>query len=83
MPTLNGIEAAHQISRLVPAAKILIISQNSDAEVIAAALSDGAKGYVLKQDAVQELLPAVESVMRGQRFISTGVTPPRTTPPVA
>jgi DNA-binding NarL/FixJ family response regulator len=83
MPTLNGIEAAHQLSRLVPAAKILIISQNSDAEVIAAALSDGAKGYVLKQDAVQELLPAVESVMRGQRFISTGVTPPRTTPPVA
>jgi DNA-binding NarL/FixJ family response regulator len=83
MPTLNGIEAAHQISRLVPAAKILIISQNSDAEVIAAALSDGAKGYVLKQDAVQELLPAVESVMRGQRFVSTGVTPPHTTPPVA
>jgi DNA-binding NarL/FixJ family response regulator len=83
MPTLNGIEAAHQLSRLVPAAKILIISQNSDAEVIAAALSDGAKGYVLKQDAVQELLPAVESVMRGQRFVSTGVTPPHTTPPVA
>ena len=74
MPTLNGIEAAHRISRLVPAAKILFISQDSDAEVIAAALSNGAKGYVLKLDAVRELLLAVESVLQGQRFISAGIT---------
>jgi DNA-binding NarL/FixJ family response regulator len=44
MPTLNGIEAAHRISKLVPAAKILFISQDSDPEVIAAALGNGAKG---------------------------------------
>jgi DNA-binding NarL/FixJ family response regulator len=72
MPTLNGIEAAHQISRLVPAAKILFISQDSDSEVIAAALSNGAKGYVFKLDAARDLLLAVESVLRGQRFISAG-----------
>src|ERR1700751_5540895 len=83
MPTLNGIEAAHRISQLVPAAKILFISQDMDAEVIAAALGNGAKGYVFKLDALRELLLAVESVLRGQRFISTGVTPPHTTPPVA
>jgi DNA-binding NarL/FixJ family response regulator len=81
MPTLNGIEAAQRISRLVPSAKILFISQESDEEVIATALSDGAKGYVLKADAGQELLPAVESVLRGQRFTSAGVTQLRAIPP--
>ena len=82
LPTLNGVEAAHRISNLVPGATILFLSQETDAEVVAAALSNGARGYVLKLDAILELLPAVESVLRGQRFISTGVTPPHTTPPV-
>ncbi len=82
LPTLSGIEAAHRISKLVPSATVLFLSQEIDADVVAAALSNGAGGYVLKLDAIQELLPAVESVLRGQRFISTGVTPPHTTPPV-
>jgi DNA-binding NarL/FixJ family response regulator len=82
LPALNGIEAAHRISRLVPSATVLFLSQENDADVVATALSNGARGYVLKLDANRELLPAVESVLRGQRFISTGVTPPRTTPPV-
>jgi two-component system nitrate/nitrite response regulator NarL len=81
LPTLNGIEAAHRISMLVPSATVLFLSQENDADVIATALSNGA-GYVLKLDTNRELLPAVESVLRGQRFISTGVTSPHTTPPV-
>jgi DNA-binding NarL/FixJ family response regulator len=76
MPALNGIEAAHRISRLVPAAKILFVSQENDADVVSAALSNGAKGYVLKLDANRELLPAVESILRGKDFISTGVPKP-------
>ena len=81
LPTLNGIEAAHRISMLIPSATVLFLSQENDADVIATALSNGA-GYVLKLDTNRELLPAVESVLRGQRFISTGVTSPHTTPPV-
>ncbi len=83
LPTLNGIEAAHQISRLVPAAKILFVSQNSDAEVIRAALGNGAKGYVRKQNAQTDLLTAVEAVLRGDRFVSRGLhtdESPRTKP---
>jgi len=79
LPTLDGVEAAHRISNVVPSATILFLSQETDADVVAAALSNGAGGYVLKLDANRELLPAVESVLRGQRFISTGVTP-HTTP---
>ena len=73
LPTLNGIEAAHRISRLVPAAKILFVSQNNDADVVTAALSNGAKGYVRKQNAQTDLLPAVEAVLRGDRFVSRGL----------
>ena len=73
LPTLNGIEAAHRISRLVPAAKILFVSQNNDADVVTAALSNGAKGYVRKESAQTDLLPAIEAVLRGDRFVSRGL----------
>jgi DNA-binding NarL/FixJ family response regulator len=73
LPTLNGIEAAHRISRLVPAAKILFVSQENDADVVAAALSNGAKGYLRKQNAGLELLSAVEAVLQGDRFVSEGL----------
>ena len=69
-PRLNGIEAAHEISRLVPDAKILFISQNSDADVVEVALNNGAKAYLCKHDANTEVLPAVEAVLRGQNFVS-------------
>jgi DNA-binding NarL/FixJ family response regulator len=68
--TLNGFEAAHRISRLVPAAKILFVSQDNDTDIVAAALSNGAKGYLLKQNINSELLPAVEAVLRGDHFVS-------------
>ena len=80
--TLNGIEAAHQISRLVPTATILFLSQNNDADLVAMALSNGAKGYVLKLDATRELLPAVDAVLRGERFASSSLTQPGANPPL-
>lgn len=50
------------------------MTQQNDADVVAAALSNGAKAYVLKGDANRELLPAVEAVLQGKKFISSGVT---------
>jgi len=59
MPTLDGIEAAKRLSKLVPDAKILFVTQENDADVMALALSNGAKGLVLKVNASWELVPAV------------------------
>jgi len=73
LPTLSGIEAACRISRVAPAAKVLFVSQNHDADVVTAALSNGAKGYVRKENAKKDLLPAVEAVLRGDRFVSRGL----------
>ena len=73
LPGLNGIEAAHSISRLIPTATILFVSQISDADVVQEALSNGAKGYVWKQDAGKDLLPAVEAALRSAHFVSSGI----------
>ena len=73
LPGLNGIEAASRILRLVPGAKVLFVNHSNDADVVTAALSDGAKGYVRKENAKTDLLPAVETVLRGDRFVSRGL----------
>src|SRR4051812_5196078 len=70
LPKLNGIEAARQISKVLPNAKILFVSQHNDPDVVAAAFRGGAKGYVHKLDVPNELLPAVQAVLRGEHFSS-------------
>jgi DNA-binding NarL/FixJ family response regulator len=74
LPTLNGIEAARQIRKLAPKAKIIFLSQESSDDVIQEALSLGALGYVVKTLAGRELLPAVKAVLEGKQFVSRGVT---------
>ena len=73
LPHLNGIEAAKRIRQVVPGTKILFLTVHSDAEVVRAALSSGAKGYLLKADARSELWPAIEAVLRGDEFVSSGL----------
>jgi DNA-binding NarL/FixJ family response regulator len=74
LPVLNGIEAGVRISALVPDTSILFVTQQSDPDVVGAALNNGAKGYVLKVNASWELLPAVEAVLQGRRFVGSDVT---------
>jgi DNA-binding NarL/FixJ family response regulator len=71
LPSLNGIEAARQIRKLVPESKIIFLSQESSAEVVQEALGLGAWGYVVKTRVGSELLHALESVISGKRFVSS------------
>ena len=73
LPTLNGIEAARRIRTLSPNSKILFVTQESSPDLVQAALEIGTLGYVVKSDATGELLPAVEAVLRGQRFVSSSL----------
>jgi DNA-binding NarL/FixJ family response regulator len=73
LPKLNGIEAAKRIRQVAPATKILFLTLNSEAEVVQAALSNGGQGYVLKTDAESELLPAIETVLQGKQYVSSGL----------
>jgi two-component system nitrate/nitrite response regulator NarL len=73
LPNLNGLEAANRIRQVAPSAKILFLTQNNDKDIVRAALSSGAQGYVLKTDAGSELLPAVAGVLGGDDFVSSGI----------
>jgi DNA-binding NarL/FixJ family response regulator len=71
LPTLNGIEAARRIRQLSPNSKILFVTQEFSVEVLEEAFSLGASGYLLKFDAVRELLLAVDAVLRDERYIGS------------
>ena len=73
LPTLHGIEAARRIREVSPSSKILFVSDNRSADIAAEALSTGAGGYVVKSDAGTELVPAVEAVLGGKRFVSASL----------
>ena len=70
LPTLHGIEAARLIREVSPKSKILFLSENRSRDIAREALQTGALGYVVKSDAARDLLPAVEAVLEGRRFIS-------------
>jgi len=70
LPTLSGIDAARQIRALSPRSKILFLSENRSPEITEEALHTGAGGYVVKSNAASDLIPAVEAVLHGKRFVS-------------
>ena len=73
LPSLNGLEAAKRILQVAPHAKIIFLTTNSDRDVTRAALSAGEQGYVLKTNAARELLTAVQKVLGGENFVSSGI----------
>ena len=56
-----------------PSSKIIFLSQNSNLDVVRAAFGTGGSGYVLKTDAGDELLPAVDAVLGGKQFVSSSL----------
>jgi len=72
LPTLNGIQAARRIRKLSPNSKILFFTQNCSREIAQGALGTGANGYLLKSDTA-DLPSAVETVLRGEQFVSERV----------
>jgi two-component system nitrate/nitrite response regulator NarL len=75
LPKLNGIDAAHEIRKLAPKSKIIFVSQESSPDLVQEALNVvAARGYVVKTRAASDLLPAVEAVLEGGEFVSTGLS---------
>jgi len=73
MPDLNGIEAARQISSLLPAIRLLALSMHADKRFVAGMLKAGATGYLLKDCDRGELLSAIRSVFAGGTYLSPAV----------
>jgi DNA-binding NarL/FixJ family response regulator len=74
MPNMSGIEAAQRISALLPQTAIVILSMHSDEGYVLRALKAGAKGYVLKDSAENDLIGAIKAVGEGKAFFSPEIS---------
>jgi len=74
MPVLNGPEATRQIKKLFPQVKVVVLTVHSTEEYIFQILRAGASGYVVKQAAVSELVQAIQTVHRGDSFLSPSIS---------
>ena len=74
MPLLNGIEAARQIKKAWPEAKLLFLTMHDDSFYLREALQTGASGYLLKGSAAEELIPAIEAVLKGGLYLSEAIS---------
>ena len=74
MPNLNGIEAARQITEKHPETAIVMLSMHSDEGYVLRALKAGARAYLLKDSAEEDLARAIEAVRDGKSFFSPAVS---------
>jgi DNA-binding NarL/FixJ family response regulator len=73
MPALNGLEATRRMADRAPAAAVVILSMHSSPDLIREAFVAGARGYLLKESAGDEVVKAVHAVAAGRRFLGDGV----------
>lgn len=75
MPPPDGIQLTRQITNLYPEVKVLILTMHKEEEYLAPAMSAGAAGYLLKDDAASELIPAIRLIRAGCVYISSQFRP--------
>lgn len=73
MPELNGVEATRRIRKEVPESQVLVLTMHDSEQLIRELLRAGALGYVLKTDAAQDLIRALQSLSEGRPFFTSPV----------
>jgi DNA-binding NarL/FixJ family response regulator len=74
LPELNGLDATRQILKESPRTEVVVLTMHHSEELARNALQAGARGYVLKSDADQNLIAAVESLRQHKPFLTSAVT---------
>lgn len=74
MPNLRGIEAVREIRKEYPDLKVLILTMHKDRSYLHQAISAGADGYLLKEDADPDLFSAIERIRQGKMYVSPHLT---------
>lgn len=74
MPDVGGVGATRELLNAVPTAKVVALSMHSDRRFVTGMLSAGASGYLLKDSAFEELALSIRAVMRGELYLSAGIT---------
>ncbi len=73
MPQLNGCEATRQILKVLPAAKVVVLSSYGDNMHVHQAIAAGAAAYLLKQTAAGDLVKAIREVKQGNAYFSPAI----------
>jgi DNA-binding NarL/FixJ family response regulator len=73
LPMLSGLEVAGRIRAIVPDAKLMFVTNESSLEVVEQAFRRGAHGYVYKPRVQRDVLPVLDAIIRGGRFVSAGL----------
>ena len=75
-PNGDGIDAARELARVVPATRVLMLSGHTDPAVVRAALEVGVSGFLRKDEAMGAILEAVDAVVRGEVVIDPSLLRP-------
>jgi DNA-binding NarL/FixJ family response regulator len=74
MPELSGAEAARQILKSLPLAEIVILTMHDSEQLLREVLDAGVHGYVLKSDAMCDMVAAVNALLEHKRYLSPGAS---------
>jgi DNA-binding NarL/FixJ family response regulator len=75
MPLMNGLDAGKKLQEILPKAKLVFLTMQTNPNLAAAALQLGAVGFVLKHSAASELLTAIAEVLRGKAYVTPRLNP--------
>lgn len=74
MPVLNGLHAAIAIGKVSPRTSTILLTMHDEEAYVLEALRAGVKGYVLKNQAAEDLVQAIREVARGSVYLSPGIS---------
>lgn len=74
MPLLNGVDAARELIKSTPKAKVILLTQHDEDQYVTEALRSGVKGYVLKSQAAEDLIHAIREVCKGSVYLSPSIS---------
>jgi len=74
MPNLHGIDAAAQLAKRGDKVRVIILSMHSDESYVVRALDAGARGYLLKDSAEEDLVQAIRTVAQGRPYFSPAIS---------
>jgi DNA-binding NarL/FixJ family response regulator len=74
MPKLNGLEAIGRVTRESPNTRVIVLSMYANQEYVARAVQAGARGYLIKGDAISELKAAIKAVTDGELYFGPTIS---------
>lgn len=73
LPNMDGLDLVKAVKRILPEAKIIILSQHDEVHLVREILKVGVQGYLLKKDTHLELVSAIRQVAKGKVFMSSEI----------